>query len=94
MLDPSLVAVPADLKDVSKPLSIAHGDKDSLVSNDDAEKMKQELDSKSGVPSQFEVYQDQIHGFALRGDWSSDKDKQAMDNALAQGIEWLNKYLS
>lgn len=86
--------MPADLKDVSKPLYIGHGDKDSLVSNDDAQKMKEELDSKTGVPTQLEVYADQIHGFALRGDWSSDKDREAMDKAEQQGVDWFNKYLA
>ena len=91
---PSLVAVPTDLNDVSKPLSIGHGDHDSLVSNSDADKMKEVLDSKKDVPTQFEVYKDQIHGFALRGDFSSDKDKQAMDDALKQGQSWFAKYLA
>lgn len=91
---PSLVSVPDDLKDVSKPLSIGHGDQDSLVSNSDAEKMKEVLDSKKDVPTQFEVYEGQVHGFALRGDFSSDKDKKAMDTAEKQGQDWFHKYLS
>jgi len=35
-----------------------------------------------------------VHGFALRGDWSSEKDKKAMDEAEKQGIEWFKKYLA
>ena len=35
-----------------------------------------------------------MHGFALRSDWSSDKDKKAMDDAEKQGIDWFNKFLS
>lgn len=31
---------------------------------------------------------------ALRSDWSSEKDKEAMDEAAQQGIEWFSKYLS
>ena len=42
----------------------------------------------------LQIYEDQVHGFALRGDWSSEEDKKAMDEAARQGIEWLNKYLS
>ncbi|KAL9052644.1 MAG: hypothetical protein Q9162_005271 [Coniocarpon cinnabarinum] len=91
---PSLVSVPNDLQDVSRPLSIGHGDKDSLTSNSDAEKMKEVLDSKKNVPSQFEIYHDQVHGFALRGDFSSEKDKQAMDTAEKQGQDWFHKYLA
>ncbi len=40
------------------------------------------------------IYEDQIHGFALRGDWSSDKDKKAMDDAEQQGIAWFKKHLT
>lgn len=31
---------------------------------------------------------------ALRSDWSSEKDKKAMDEAAQQGIEWFSKYLA
>jgi len=41
-----------------------------------------------------QIYEDQVHGFALRSDWSSEKDKEAMDDAEKQGIEWFSKYLS
>ena len=44
--------------------------------------------------STAQIYEDQIHGFALRSDWSSDKDKKAMDEAENQGIDWFKKYLS
>lgn len=36
----------------------------------------------------------QVHGFALRSDWSSEKDRKAMDDAEKQGVEWFNKYLA
>ena len=39
-------------------------------------------------------YEDQVHGFSLRGDWSSDKDKEAMDESIQQGVNWLQKYLT
>ena len=35
-----------------------------------------------------------VFSFALRGDWSSEKDRKAMDEAEKQGIEWFKKYLS
>ena len=28
--------------------------------------------------SRLQIYEDQVHGFALRSDWSSEKDKKAM----------------
>lgn len=90
---PSLIAVPGDFETVTKPLSLACGDKDSLLSVDEVNKVKKLLGEKSDVPSEVVVYEDQIHGFALRGDFSSEKDKKAMDAAQKQGIAWFNKYL-
>ncbi len=46
------------------------------------------------VPHGVQIYEGQIHGFALRSDWSSEKDKKAMDDAEKQGIDWFNTYLS
>lgn len=44
-------------------------DADSLCRGEQGEKSEGDI----------KVYTDQIHGFALRGDWSSEKDKKAMD---------------
>ena len=53
----------------------------------------QDFLAEKDVPSEVKVYEDQIHGFAVRGDWSSDKDKKAMDECHEQGVAWFNKYL-
>ncbi len=90
---PSLVAVPGDFDPVAKPLALAVGDQDSLLSNDQVAQIKEILQKKS-VPTEVKVYEDQVHGFALRSDWSSEKDKKAMDESEKQGIAWLEKYLS
>ena len=60
---------------------------------DDAsnDKIKAILDKKKDT--QLIKYDDQVHGFSLRGDFSSDKDKKAMDAALEQGIAWFKEYL-
>jgi len=90
---PSLLAIPSDITPVAKPTSLAVGDKDSLLDMKSVDQIREELE-KSGVPMEVKVYKDQIHGFALRSDWSSDEDKKAMDDAEKQGIEWFKKYLS
>jgi dienelactone hydrolase len=90
---PSLLSIPADLEAVTKPLSLAVGDKDSLLDMKSVEQIKDAL-QKKGVPTEVKVYEDQVHGFALRSDWSSDKDKKAMDDAEKQGIEWFKKHLA
>lgn len=89
---PSLVAVPGDFDPVAKPLALAVGDQDSLLSNDQVQQIKDILEKKKDT--EVVVYEDQVHGFALRSDWSSEKDKKAMDQSEKQGIAWLEKYLA
>lgn len=91
---PSLVAVPGDFDPVSKPLSIAFGTKDSLMDEKTRGGILDLLSKKTDLEKEIRIYDDQVHGFALRSDWSSEKDKEAMDEATRQGIEWMDKYLS
>ena len=91
---PSLVAVPGDFDPIIKPISLAVGTKDSLLDMDTVGKIQDLLGKKLDVPHELQIYEDQIHGFALRGDWSSEKDKKAMDDAEKQGIEFFKKYLA
>ncbi|KAF2112396.1 dienelactone hydrolase [Lophiotrema nucula] len=94
---PSLVAIPADFDPISRPVSFALGDKDSLLGEKEIGQIKDIMEKKKsedGVQSEIVVYEDQVHGFALRGDWSSEKDKKAMDDAQKQGIEWFKKHLA
>lgn len=90
---PSLVAVPGDFEPVTKPLSLAVGEKDSLLGQDTVGKIQDIIAKKAGVPHELRIYEDQVHGFALRSDWSSEKDKRAMDDAEKQGIEFFNNFL-
>lgn len=90
---PSLVAIPGDFDPVTMPLSLALGTKDSLLDEKSVGQIQDLMAKKTGVPHEIQIYEDQIHGFALRSDWSSDKDKKAMDDSEKQGIDWFNKYL-
>ena len=91
---PSLVAVPGDFEEVKRPLSIALGTKDSLVDEKTRNGIQEVCSTKLRVvPTEVRVYEDQIHGWALRGDWSSEKDREAMDEATNQGLDWFRKYL-
>jgi dienelactone hydrolase len=90
---PSLFALPGDFDPVKKPLSLAFGAKDSLIGQKEVESIRSLLAKKKDVPTEIKIYEDQIHGFSLRGDWSSEVDKKAMDDAVGQGVEWFGKYL-
>lgn len=91
---PSLVAVPSDFEPVKKPLSLAVGDTDSLLDNGTVGQIQDVIAKKTDLPHELRIYEDQIHGFALRSDWSDEKDRKAMDEAEKQGIDWFNKYLA
>ncbi|KAL9594339.1 MAG: hypothetical protein Q9219_007089 [cf. Caloplaca sp. 3 TL-2023] len=91
---PSLVAVPGDFEAVSQPLSLALGTKDSLVDEGTRGKIVDAMGTKTEVEHEVRLYEEQVHGFALRSDWSGEKDKEAMDEATRQGVEWMRKYLS
>lgn len=91
---PSLVAVPGDFEPVVKPLSLAVGDHDSLLDNKSVGQIQDVLAKKTDVPHELRIYEDQVHGFALRNDWSSEKDRKAMDESEKQGTAWFEKYLS
>lgn len=91
---PSLVAIPDDFDPISKPISIAVGDQDGLLPDSENEKIRDIFKKKTDVPNEIKTYEDQVHGFALRGDFSHEKDKKAMDDATSQGLAWFNKYLS
>ena len=91
---PSMVAIPGDFDPVSKPLSLALGTNDSLLDKKSIGQIQDLMARKTEVPHEIRIYKDQVHGFALRSDWGSEKDKKAMDEAAQQGIEWFSKYLS
>jgi len=65
---PSLVALPGDFDPVTKPLSLAVGGKDSLLDNDSVGKIQDLIAKKMGLPHELRIYEDQVHGFALRSD--------------------------
>ena len=94
---PSLVAIPGDFEKVQRPLSLAVGTKDSLLDEKSIGSIREAMEKvKTAHKMEFEIrpYEDQVHGFALRSDWSSDKDRKAMDDAEKQGIDWFKKYLA
>jgi len=91
---PSLVSIPEDFESVSKPLALAVGTEDSLLDKNSVGQIQDLMAKKTDVPHQLRIYNDQVHGFSLRSDWSEEKDRKAMDEAEKQGIEWFSTYLS
>ena len=93
-MHPSLLAVPGDLEGISKPVSIGLGYRDRIVDEKPRGAIHDALGKKTDVETEIRIYEGAIHGFALRGDWSNDREKEVMDEATKQGVEWFAKYLA
>ena len=65
---PSLVSIPADFEEVVMPLSLALGDKDSLLGEKEVGQIKELMQKKQSgeqgdkCKSEVRIYEDQIHG--------------------------------
>ncbi len=55
---PSLVSVPGDFEPVTKPLSLAVGEKDSLLDKDNVGKIQDLMAKKTDVPHELRIYDD------------------------------------
>lgn len=87
---PSLVAVPGDIDLLGKPLSVAIGDKDFVVSETATESMRQSLE-KVDVESEFRIYPGAGHGFAVRADPMNEKVMEQSKEAEEQAMAWFGK---
>lgn len=47
-----------------------------------------------GIETEFSVYPDQVHGFAVRGDVSVDSERAAKERVTKQTVEWFQKWLA
>jgi len=94
---PSFLGVPADLEGIKAPVSIAVGDKDGMYSDADQEATKKffaEQLTPKGIDTDFQLYVDQVHGFAVRGDINVEAEKAAKEKVTSQTVEWFKKHLS
>lgn len=99
---PSMIQVPTDAQAVRRPLSIANGDLDVLLSKEKVIELKRELeDTRSDEPSpdgrikgQVVLYPGVGHGFAVRGDLTVEDIKDNAEKAEKQALNWFDKWLS
>jgi len=88
---PSFLSIPTDLEGTTKPISIAVGDKDTIMSIDEVRKCRDAL-NKMPQPTEVEIYPDAIHGFTIRGDIENTKEKEQKEQAVNQVIRWFKKF--
>ncbi|PTB45699.1 hypothetical protein M441DRAFT_159785 [Trichoderma asperellum CBS 433.97] len=90
---PSLLSLPADINNLTLPVSFAIGDHDSYLSVAQAENIKAIVEAKPELArGEVTVYPDCGHGFCVRADHKfPDAVKQA-DDATDQCIAWFNTH--
>jgi dienelactone hydrolase len=90
---PSMLNVPDDIEAVSRPLSVAIGDKDIALKSNLIVKMKDILEKK-GDDHECVILPGAKHGFSVRMD---PKDEVQMGHAATaekQAIDWFTKWFS
>ncbi|KAL0489775.1 AIM2 [Acrasis kona] len=90
---PAGLAIPSEVENIVKPISIQVGEIDSFFDKDQAEKVRQVLMDKK-TPYEVVVYNHMIHGFAVRGDLSKKEQVDAKERCLSQTINWFNVHLA
>jgi dienelactone hydrolase len=87
-LHPSFLSMPDEIEKIGKPVSIEVGDSDDIMKMPDVEKTKEIFKNKPQC--EIEVYEDQVHGFSVRGDLSIEKDRKAKEKA-AERVRYLKR---
>ncbi|KAK9480536.1 Alpha/Beta hydrolase protein [Lipomyces japonicus] len=90
-LHPSMVSFPDDIKATTVPVTIGIGSKDTITSISSIEKIKN-FYLQHNVESEVKVYDDMIHGFAVRGDIEREVVATAMADAKTQVLTWFKKH--
>ncbi|KAI9813431.1 MAG: hypothetical protein M1827_004106 [Pycnora praestabilis] len=93
---PSNLSVPADLDAVNKPLSIAIGDDDMALNLEGVNKCNQILEAKTKREEgehEVVIYDGAKHGFAVRFDEGSEKEKAQALKAEEQAVAWFQRFL-
>ncbi|KDQ11033.1 hypothetical protein BOTBODRAFT_136319 [Botryobasidium botryosum FD-172 SS1] len=91
---PSMLAIPGDYANVSKPILINNGDKDNFLSLSEVDKVKAELEKNKNLVSKIVIYPGASHGFTVRGDITNEHEKATRDAAATETIAWFNQHLA
>lgn len=81
-LHPSFLSLPGEVEKIARPVAVEVGDSDDIIKIQDVETIKEIFAGKEGC--EVEVYEDQVHGFSIRGDLSVEKDKKAKEKACGR----------
>lgn len=87
---PSNLILPVDIEKVSRPLSVAIGDKDFVLREAGRKQVKGILKERENVRSEFVLYPGAGHGFSIRADPKNEKQAEQAAEAEDQAINWFN----
>jgi len=91
---PSMLSLPDDITQVTKPLLVNIGEKDSMLDTKARTQIKEAfLKQLSDIPTKWEEYDRAVHGFAVRGDYNIELEKKNKELACKNTVEWFDKYL-
>ena len=89
---PAMLALPAEVEAVTKPISLAVARGDHLFDVDKAEQSRT-IFAKNNVPAEIEVYDDVQHGFSIRADLTDEKKKLAKEKVTEQALRWFDAHM-
>ncbi|CAJ0549945.1 Ff.00g065400.m01.CDS01 [Fusarium sp. VM40] len=90
---PSGLSLPGDAENVTKPISVAIGDKDQVTPMSQVNVMRSVWQGLEDVPIELVVYPGAGHGFCVRVDSNNKNQFQQSEEAEEQALRWFGKYL-
>ncbi|RMZ85641.1 hypothetical protein DV737_g614, partial [Chaetothyriales sp. CBS 132003] len=98
---PSFLSLPGDIEKVRKPLAIALGSKDNMVSVKQAEdaektliKLGDEFPDELKGKTEVKIYEGAGHGFSVRIDRVNKKQVEQANECEAQALSWFERFLT
>jgi dienelactone hydrolase len=91
---PSNIAIPEDIEKVKKPICLAIGDKDFMLSPANVETIGEVWEKLNGVDTEITIYPGAGHGFSIRADPLNEKQIEQSVEAETQAVAWFMKHFS
>jgi dienelactone hydrolase len=88
---PSALSFPTDIEKIRKPFSVAVGDKDPLMTPQQA-KVTEAVLKKNNVEHEVVTYEGAGHGFSVRIDRTNPKQTEQAVQAEEQAVKWFTKH--
>ena len=87
---PSALSFPRDIEGIRKPFSVAIGDKDPLMTPEQARETDKVL-TQNRIEHEVVIYEGAGHGFSVRIDRTNPKRTEQAVQAEEQAVKWFTK---